>query len=221
MILGILVGLEAEAVLARRLVRRGEDSVRVGIGGATAAGGKRAVGALLAGGATHLLSFGLAGGLDPALRAGALLVPDRVVVGNRGLRCDPALRARLGEGAASSLLHSDALVSEAGEKQRLFAATGCASVDMESGIVAVAAEAAGLPFAVLRAVCDPAERTLPAAARLPLRPDGRVRAGAVASSILSDPRQLPFLVSLGRDAGLARRALSNRINALANVLTNV
>ncbi len=217
MILGILVGLEAEAVLARRL----KGPVRVGIGGATAPGGRRAVDALLAGGATHLLSFGLAGGLDPALRPGTLLVPERVVVGNRGLRCDSALRARLGEGVASSLLHSDALVSEAGEKQRLFAATGCASVDMESGIVAVAAEAAGLPFAVLRAVCDPAERTLPAAARLPLHPDGRVRVGALANSILHDPWQLPSLVSLGRDAGLARRMLSNRINALANVLTNV
>lgn len=215
MILGVVVGLEAEAVLARRL----GHPVRVG--GATAEGGRRAAGALVAGGATHLLSFGLAGGLDPALRPGAVLVPDRVMVGNRCLRCDAALRARLGAGAASGLLHSDVPVAEAAEKRRLFDETGCASVDMESGAVAAAAAAAGLPFAVLRAVCDPAERTLPAAARLPLRPDGRVRAGAVAGSILRDPRQLPALVALGRDAALARRMLSDRINALAKVLTNV
>ena len=217
MILGIVVGLEAEAVLARRLGPGG----RVGIGGATAPGARKAADALVAGGATHLLSFGLAGGLDPALRPGAVLVPDRVMVGNRSLCCDPALRARLGDGSACSLLHSDALVAEAEEKRRLFAVAGCASVDMESGAVAEAAAAAGLPFAVLRAVCDPAERTLPPAARLPLRPDGRVRAGALAGSILREPAQLPLLVALGRDAGLARRTLSSRINALAKVLTNV
>ncbi len=217
MILGVVVGLEAEAVLARRLGPR----VRVEVGGATASGAGRAAGALVAGGATHLLSFGLAGGLDPALPPGAALVPERVLVGSDAFACSPGLRDRLGTGAPSSLLHSDALVADAGEKRRLFAATGCAALDMESGAVARAARTAGVPFAVLRAVCDPAGRTLPPAARIPLRPDGRLRAGALAASILRDPWQLPPLLALGRDAGLARRTLSNRIDALARVLTNV
>ncbi len=217
MILGIVVGLEAEAVLARRL----GALARVEVGGATASGAGRAANALVSGGATHLLSFGLAGGLDPALPPGAALVPDRVLAGSDAFACDPGLRGRLGSGPLSSLLHSDALVSDAAEKRHLFVATGCAALDMESGAVARAARMAGLPFAVLRAVCDPAGRTLPPAARIPLRPGGRVSAGAVAASILHQPSQLPLLLALGRDAGLARRTLLRRINALAKLLTNV
>ncbi len=217
MILGVLVGLEAEAALARRLGL----SVRVGIGGATASGAARAADALVAGGATHLLSFGLAGGLDPALPSGATLVPDRVLAGGDVFACDPGLRGTLGDWPESSLLHCDALVADASEKQRLFAATGCAALDMESGVVARAARAAGLPFAVLRAVCDPAGRSLPPAARIPPRPDGRLRSGALAASMLREPWQMPLLLALGRDAGLARRTLSRRVDALAKVLMDV
>ena len=37
--------------------------------------GQRAAEALIAGGATHLMSFGLAGGLNPAVSAGAVVIP--------------------------------------------------------------------------------------------------------------------------------------------------
>jgi hopanoid-associated phosphorylase len=215
--LGVVVGLEAEAVLARRL----GASVRIAISGATADGASRAAGQLLEQGASHLLSFGLAGGLDPVLRAGILLVPERVRVEGQDVACDRALQALLGSGHAAPLLHSDVLVTEVAEKAALFARTGCGSLDMESGAVARVARAAGLPFAVLRAVCDRAARALPPAACLPLHPDGRLRAGAITASVLRHPAQLPALLALGRDAARARTALSGRINGLANRLTSV
>jgi hypothetical protein len=58
----IVVGLKAEALLARRL------GVPVMIGGGTAAGAEMAARRAVAEGATALVSFGLAGGLDPSLR---------------------------------------------------------------------------------------------------------------------------------------------------------
>ena len=64
---GIVVGLQAEARIARRL------GWPVAVGGGTASGAADAVQRLIASGATAVVSIGLAGGLDPALRPGAIL----------------------------------------------------------------------------------------------------------------------------------------------------
>jgi adenosylhomocysteine nucleosidase len=203
--LGIVVGLDAEAKLARRLC---PDAI-IGISGATRAGADRAVSELVARGATRLLSFGLAAGLDPALRPGDLLVPDTVLVDGRHLATDPLLRALLGPGTPGPLLHSDVLVVSSAAKVDLLVRTGCGSLDMESGPVALAAEAAGIPFAVLRAICDPAERTLPPAACIALQPDGKLQIISLLRSILCRPGQVPALLALGRDVGRAKTALMN------------
>jgi adenosylhomocysteine nucleosidase len=49
------------------------------LSGARTAGAERGAGALIAAGATYLVSFGYAGGLDPALMPGTLLLPDKVL----------------------------------------------------------------------------------------------------------------------------------------------
>lgn len=201
--LGIVVGLNAEAKLARRLC---PDAI-IDISGATRDGADRAVSRLVAQGATRLLSFGLAAGLDPALRPGDLLVPDAVMVDGRLLVTDPLLRSLLGSGSSGPLLHSDVLVASRAAKADLLARTGCRSLDMESGPVALAAEAAGIPFAVLRAVCDPAERTLPPAACIALQPDGKLQIVNLLRSIMRQPSQVPALLALGRDASRAKTAL--------------
>lgn len=213
--LGIVVGLEAEA----RLVRRLGAGIEIGISAATASGAEQAALALLERGARRLLSFGLAAGLDPMLRAGDLLVPARVVTTERCFDTDPGLRNLLGPGLDTPLLQSDTLVREPGVKAALFARFGCASLDMESGIVARVAAGAGIPFAVLRAVCDAADHALPPAACIGLRSDGRLQAMAVAGSILRHPRQLPALLALGRDANRAKIALADRLHGIASALT--
>jgi adenosylhomocysteine nucleosidase len=73
----IVVGLRAEARIARAL------GVPVAIGGGTAAGAERAARHLVAENTKALISFGLAGGLDPALAAGTILVPHTVIAGSR------------------------------------------------------------------------------------------------------------------------------------------
>ena len=60
---------------------------------------------------------------------------------------------------------------------------------------------------MLEAVIDPAERALPPAALVGLRPDGTPDVGAVFGSVLRRPTQLPALVQTALDARAARAAL--------------
>ena len=204
---GILVGLTAEA----KFIRKVFPHAAIAASGATSAGAQREAARLAACGADCLLSFGLAAGLDPALPAGTLVVPETVLAWGTSYVCDPTLRHILGSGHAStlgsSLLHSDHVVLQAEEKAHLFAKTGSIALDMESGFLARAAKEAGLPFAVLRVICDPATRTLPPVAGTVLSPEGGLNIAALAGSLLRNPRQIPALMALGKDAGQARTAM--------------
>src|SRR5215469_12254574 len=146
--IGVVVGMRAEARIARRCWSR------VAIGG-------EAAGGLLDGGATALLSFGLAGGLDPTLRPGAVVVPEAVI--SRGVRYATAedVDGLARPGHDILLLGADTPVATIEEKRRLWGETGAAAVDLESGEVARVATERGVPFGVLRVVCDPAARSLP------------------------------------------------------------
>ncbi len=199
-VIGVVTGLRAEARLAAPLGV-------VAAGGGTAAGAAAAAERLAEQGVTALVSFGLCGGLDPACPAGTLLVPRRV----GEVPTDAALSARLGGWSADSLAAADRIVATRAEKQELFAATGAAGVDLESGAVAAVAARHGLAFAVLRAVCDPAGFDLPPLAFDALDAAGRMRPGRVAASLLARPGQLPALIALARHAAAARAALLRRV----------
>ncbi len=97
----------------------------------------------------------------------------------------------------------DLPLAGAAEKRALHARCGASLVDMESHIVARVAQRHGLPFAAIRVVADPAERQLPHAATVGMRPDGRVDVAAVLRSLARDPRQLPDLIRTARDARAA------------------
>ena len=206
--IGFLVGMGAEAKLLARLRGR----ALIAVGGADAAS---AAATLIRDGATALVSLGLAAGLDPHARPGDLLVPSMIMVDGRAAPCDLSLCARLarvGDGVSpGSLLHSDEVVAEAGAKQALHARTGCMALDMESGVVARAALTAGLPFAAVRAICDPAERSLPPLALHALSPDGGFAWPSMLASLLTEPLQIADLLRLARDAGAARRTLARHI----------
>lgn len=198
--LGIVTGLAAEARIARRLGT-------VAVGGGSAAGAEAAARRLVAQGATALLSFGLAGGLDPALRPGRLFVPAVVLEAGRAYPTDAALLARFGLLPEGVLLAGNAVVAEAAAKHALWRETGAQAVDLESGVVALVAAAHSFPFAVVRAICDPAERTLPPAAMLALDGGGAIRLLRVLRSVALGPGQVPSLLALARDAGRAHKAL--------------
>lgn len=201
----IIVGLLAEARLARRL------GGSVYIGGGTAAGAAAASRRALAEAAPALISFGLAGGLDPALRPGDVIVPEVVLIGGRALRADSGLGQMLGGMTPHCILGAESIAANALSKQRLREETGAAALDLESGAVATLATQHGMPFAALRVICDPAERVLPPAALVALNQRGAIGLFSVLGSVIARPAQLPALLALTCDAATARRALAQRI----------
>ncbi len=207
MTLGIVTGLAAEARLARHLGQ-------VAIGGGTSHGAFAAAESLIVRGATALLSLGLAGGLDPTLSAGDIVAPETVLVGDDAYAADPDLTAALGPAARRPILAFDTVVSGAGYKAMLFRGTGACAVDLESGAVARVAARHGLPFAVLRAVCDPANQTLTPAALVGLDAQGGMVVGRVLGALVRQPGELPALITLARHALAARRSLVGRIEAI-------
>ncbi len=206
--LGIVVGLEAEARVARGW------GVPVVVGGGGAAGAARAV-EVLAGRVSGLISFGLAGGLAPGLRAGDLVVPRLVLDGDEAWETDLALNEKLGGGTGHVLLGGGAVLATVAAKR--VAHRTADAVDLESAAVARAAARHGLPFAVLRAVCDTADRALPRAALVALDGAGRIGALRVMAAVLRRPWEIPALLGLARDAGRARTALSGRVAATSLV----
>jgi len=97
----------------------------------------------------RVVSFGLAGALDDALRIGDVIDATRVVDATGATLWEGA---GLGVGGAKRcvVLASEQLVHDAGERRRLRDASGADAVDMESGVLARSGRLAG----VLRAVSD-------------------------------------------------------------------
>src|SRR5581483_2443133 len=127
---------------------------------------------------------------------------------------DPALVACLGGTTPHSLYGADTPVAQAADKRALHERTGCHAVDLESAAVAEIASRHRLPFAVLRAVCDPAERDVPPAALIALTGRGSIHITRLTQSLMHDPAQIPALVALARDAARARRALIRQVRTI-------
>ncbi|WP_426954601.1 hopanoid-associated phosphorylase [Muricoccus radiodurans] len=162
-------------------------------------------------GARGVVSIGIAGALGPGWRPGDWAVARAVLDGGEAFPADPAWAARLLSGLpgarAALFLGSDAMVAEAAAKAALHRDTGAEAVDMESHVAARVARRHGLPFVAARVISDAADRTLPPAARVGMRPDGGMDLGAVLRSLLSDPRQIPALIRTGWEAERGFRAL--------------
>jgi adenosylhomocysteine nucleosidase len=204
--LGILAGLQSEA---RCLSGSGHT---IALSGARLDGARRAAQRLITGGATHLLSFGLAGGLDPALAPGTLLLPMRLSMPDgSSVQVDAAWHARalallapLGP-VTTAMAGTDAAIATAAAKASLFAHTGASAVDMESHVLAQAAP--HLPLLILRVVADSAADALPPAALVGVRPDGSTDLRAVLGSVLRQPGQIPALMRRGKAAAKAEATL--------------
>jgi len=162
-----------------------------------------------------VISFGVAGGLDPSLKSGDIVVATEVLAGDArwlaGLALNDDVMAGFGLGrrrvVRGRLAGAEQVVAARHLKEALHLETGAAAVDMESHIAAEYADKAGLPFAALRVVSDPAHRALPPLAMAAIKPNGDIDLRKVLRSVARNPRTLRDLVATGIDFNRALRSL--------------
>ena len=224
--IGIVSALAAEARTLGPAARRGAELRQLpdgallaisGIGeGAAAAAARR----LVLAGATALASFGMAGGLDPALICGAVLLPEEIVafdgagavvaVAATSLAWRERLRAALPVSCIAcggKLLASGQPVGRPDAKAAAWRDSRAAAVDMESAAVAQVAGQAGLPFIVLRVIVDTAADELPAAVLAASR-GGQLRIGSLLAGLVRAPRDTGALIRLCARYRIAKRVLA-------------
>jgi hopanoid-associated phosphorylase len=168
-----------------------------------------------AGEASAIVSMGLCGALADGLAPGDWVVAERLISSplipgdERGM-CDPAWAAALAKllkAKVGPILATGEIIATAEAKRAAHTQTGAIAADMESHVAAAVAQRHGLAFAVARVVSDAADRSLPPAAQAGMAADGSMDIGAVLASLARDPRQLPALIRVGREAEAAFRAL--------------
>jgi hopanoid-associated phosphorylase len=164
-----------------------------------------------ASGLRAVISFGIAGGLDPALQSGDVVVASAVMAEQGIWKVPPAVvSAMAGRVRASGirvtegpLIGVEEPVLEPAAKASMHEATDAIAVDMESHIGAAYAARHALPFAAVRVISDPAERALPSLAKAALKADGRVDFAAIFAGLARAPSEFWTLLRAGGDAGRA------------------
>jgi adenosylhomocysteine nucleosidase len=208
----VVTGLRAEARVVRlppdRTIAGGADPIRL----------ESELTRALSNGADAVLSFGLAAGLEPGRAAGTLVVPAEVISGSERYtthaRWSEQMRTLVGGADSRPIAGVDAPLIRSDDKAQLHKTTGAVAADMESHLAARLAHRAGRPFAALRVISDPAERSLPPAAAIGMRPDGSVNALAVLLRLLRRPGQVPELARVASEARTAMQVLSRCRRAL-------
>jgi adenosylhomocysteine nucleosidase len=159
-----------------------------GMGPALAAEATRR--ALSTGPIDHVMVIGIAGGLDPALPVGSLMVPERVQLYPDG----PVFHTHplATRPASGGLMTTDGLF------------------DMEAAGVAEACEAAGVAWSVYRGISDrPDEHIVDQAVFSLSKPDGSADPVAVAKYLARDPRRAKALAHLNKCMQLAARTAAD------------
>jgi adenosylhomocysteine nucleosidase len=174
-----------------------------------------------------VISTGLAGGLSPELRAGDLVIADRLLleespdsslreVGRLSPGIETAVRNALGRTgltvSTGPLLTAGWLLAGVEAKRAAFERSGAIAVDMESAVLAMEVAAAGLPFVCVRAVMDEAEDEIPGA-ELP-DATGHVAPLKAVAYFIRNPAALTGVPATLRKLARAAASIASALEAL-------
>ncbi|MDH7600718.1 MAG: hypothetical protein QHI38_01050 [Armatimonadota bacterium] len=176
-------------------------------------------------GVEAVLAAGIAGGLDPKLARGDLIIAKRVY-SDVSAQCSPIecdlllsdMTNMAGHGAEHAVRLADIISCKSviclpEEKARLYVATGAAAVDMESYAVAQVCRATGIRFSAVRVVSDTASDILPG-----IFADGGLSKSAFLWGLGKRPTELPSLLGF---YFIAQRSARKLATFLVDVLIKV
>lgn len=221
-ILGIVAALRSEARCLAKLPSTAAGVVQLPSGtllyiaGMGAKQAHAAAELLIARGATALLSWGSAGGLQPKLLPGNLILPKTVSYPKKGIfSTDHGWHNRLVTRLANhldihteSLAQSHTVLRNPAEKFDFGKQEDAIAVDIESGSVAEVADEKNLPFMAIRAIADPLEQNIPPSALTAIDERGRLRPFHLLGTLARRPADFLLLNQLRRNFSAARTALT-------------
>lgn len=152
----------------------------------------------------HVVVVGVAGGVEPGLEIGDVVVPETVIAAWSGEEFQPTTvgsatpRGRL---LTTERLETGPAVLATRLEQKVIA------VDMETAAVAAVCERAGVAWSVFRSIGDRLSDNLVQAPLLDMvKSDGTPRAGATARYIATHPSMIGPMRRMSRDARIATDA---------------
>jgi len=217
--IGIVTGIELEAKLCRKTFRElGHDldvDVHIQSAAGTVAGARAAAKALCEKGVSHLVSFGVCGGLSPDMKSGDLILPESLLMDGHSQHVDSDWHAQLcavvGDVKTGPIVSVSNAVSTPQGKAELHQSTAAIGVDVESyAVMAVAAEQ-GIPALAFRTVLDPHNQALPPAALKGVDEQGSTQLLPLLLELLRRPQDLPHLIRLGGQSKKATMRLRQAI----------
>lgn len=212
--IGFITGIKKESEILRKCTNYPHNDIVC-----AGADSKRAyyqASKLVTNGCSLLISFGIAGGLDPALKAGDLVLASSLVdekhnIFNLDQREQKKLITHLSTTfniSNNKIFGSTNIISSTKEKQRLFISHTATAVDMESLGVAQAANEKKCPFLIIRAIADTADQHLPTASLRSIDKNGNIKIGTILLDLALNPKDLTGLIKLAFNSRKALTSLS-------------
>ena len=153
---------------------------------------------------TALISVGLAGACDPALKVGEIV--------RAGVVIDSSTGEQISESQYKQVLVSANGIASVSEKARLHAEFSADAVDMEAAAVGRLAQQKGLEFHAIKAISDEADFEVEGLSRFATA-DGQFRETAFALYAAVRPALWKKIIALGRNSSKALDALTAALNA--------
>lgn len=173
-----------------------------------------------------VISTGVAGGLAPQLRAGDLVIADRLLMESDGTGAFESVNVeaeivQLAHGAmrragltaaAGPMLTARRVLSSVADKREAHRRSGALAVDMESAAIAAEMAPGAAPFLCVRAIVDAASDELPGAELA--EESGQVPMLKAAAYFLRNPSALTQVPLILKNMGRSTAAIAAALEAL-------